>query len=62
MSVPESISGVFEKIIEISKEIPPEKLAILCVTLLGAASIVRNVITGSPAEALEKLSNIIDMK
>ena len=62
MSVPENISGVFEKIIEISREIPPEKLAMLCIALLGTASIVKDVISGSPAEAFEKLSNIIDMK
>ncbi|MBX9936628.1 MAG: hypothetical protein K2Y10_08540 [Burkholderiaceae bacterium] len=62
MSVPESIGTVFGKIIEISKEIPPEKLAILCIALLGTASIVRDVISGNPAEALEKVSKIIDMK
>ncbi len=60
MSTIDNIGSAIEKIIEVSKEIPPEKLAMVGLILLGTVSMIKDVASGNAGGAIEKVKDFID--
>lgn len=61
MSPLESISENLKNLLETAKDLPTEKIAAVGLILIATGSIVKDLATGNPKEAIERAKNIIDI-
>ncbi len=61
MSYIDDFLGGLEKIMEISKELPTEKIAVIGLIIIGTGAIIKDVASGDVGEAIEKAKKLIDI-